>query len=191
MTDGLADAIEDFVEKKNLESIGEFIKKDLKQMQNGMRGEKEIIGKGGGLSAEEIEREVKRRHDEQRDKEGLGKKHRGRAKKEGGEGGEEKDVLEGLDVGQLSLLGISRDADGDEDDGYGDDEQKEEKKGGRGRERSSRGRGGAGTRGRGRGRGAKAAPASRRKSKVEEEQSDDMQDWDDEEEGRGRGRGRG
>ena len=192
--DGLADAIEDFVEKKNLESISEFIKRDLKQMQQGMRGEKEVMGKGGGLSPEEIEKEVKRRHDEQRDRKG-GKKRGGRAKKEGKEGEEERDVLEGLDVGQLSLLGIQRDGGGrdgggDDDEGYGDEEEKEEKKGGRGRGGSARGRGGA----KGRGRGAKAAPASRQKSKVEYEEAQEKQseanDWDEEESGGGRG-GRG
>ena len=190
---GLASAIEEFVDKKNLDSIPDFVKRDLRSVQSEMKGEKEVMQKGGGLSPEEIEREVKRRHDVQREKEGPRRVIR--AKKEGGArgagGGEDRDVLEGLDVGQLNLLGISRDGGGTDDDDYG--EEKEEKqgvRGSRGGSRASAAR--AGGRGRGRGRGGGKATTSRRakaEPEEEEEAEAEARDFDADEDGRREGGG--
>ena len=166
---GLADAIEEFVDKKSPDVIQDFVKRDLKTVQADMKQEKDVMGKGGGLGTDEIERTVKKKHDERRDREGGGVRKRAvRAKKEGAADGQ-RDVLEDLDVGQLNLLGISKDSD-DDDDG----DEKEEKKGGRGKAVSSRASAARGAgRGRGRGRGGKASAASRQRSKVESKDEDD------------------
>ena len=194
---GLASAIADFVDKKSVDSIQDFVRQDLRSVQADVKGEREVMGKGAGLSAEEIEKQVKKRQEEQRGKEGVGKRRGLKAKTEGGkgkggrgdggEGEEERDVLEGLDEGQLNLLGINR-VGGTDDEAY--EEGKEEKKKGRG----SKGGGSRATTaaGRGRGRGGGRATASRRaKAEPEPEEEEATRDDDAERDGGHRRRGGG
>ena len=153
----LAEAIEEYVNKRSTEGIAIAVGESLKDAQKQLKADEQVRERGASLTPDAVIQLAKKKHDELRAKQRAEKPTR--AKREG-----ERDALEGIDARQLRAIGIKQ-QDDEEEEGA----EEEKKPRGRG---AAAGRGKAAA-GRGRGTGAAAASASsrarggRQRSKVE------------------------
>ena len=172
----LADAIEEYVDKRSTEVIAEAVGRSLRDAQKELTADEQVREKGANLTPDHVMQLAKKRHDDIRAKQRTDQPNR--AKREG-----DRDALEGMDERQLRAIGIKQ---------QGDDEEQEEEKP---RGRAGAGRGGrapAANKGRGRGGAAAAGRASRagegssrQRSKVERRSDDDEDEQYEEAGGRG------
>ena len=154
----LADAIEEYVDKRTTEVIADAVGRSLRDAQKELKADEQVREKGASLTPDTVIQLAKKRHDDLRAKQASEKPVR--AKREG-----ERDVLEGIDARQLRAIGIKEQS---------DEEDEEEKP--RGKRAVGRGRAPAANRGRGRGAaaaGASRARGGRQRSKVERRSDDD------------------
>ena len=160
----LADAIEEYVDKRTTDVIAEAVGKSLRDAQKELKTDEQVREKGASLTPDTVVQLAKKRHDELRAKQLTEKPVR--AKREG-----DRDALEGIDARQLRAIGIKQQH--DEEDNEEEEKRPKGRAAGRGKApaaRRGRGRGAAAAAGAGRGRGG------RQRSKVERHSDDDEEE---------------
>ena len=160
----LADAIEEYVDKRTTEVISDAVGRSLRDAQKDLKADEQVREKGASLTADAVVQLAKKRQDDLRAKQ-LSEKPI-RAKREG-----ERDALDGIDARQLRAIGIKQQS---------DKEEEEEEKRPRGGRAAGKGReAAAANKGRGRGSAAGRARGGRQRSKVERHSEDEEEQHDD------------